>query len=160
MFEVPTIYIDAITNFWAHEMVHLILTGVIGGFFYWRYRDWRLILVTVLLGVFIDLDHFFDYFTYFGPTLNLTNFFNAGSYMEPAGKIYVPLHGWEFVIPLWLISKWGGKRFKIKGLEWAISLAYLGHLLWDHFSIHHHLFAYSFIYRLFNNFSLESFDVF
>lgn len=82
------------------------------------------------------------------------------TYMMPAGKIYVLFHGWEFVIPLWLVSKWGGKRFKIKGLEWVISLAYLSHLLWDNFTISAPSLAYSFIYHLLNNFSLESFNGF
>lgn len=160
MFEVPTIYIDAVTNFWSHEMVHFALVAVISGFFYWRYRDWRLILATVLFGIFIDLDHLFDYFAHFGPTFNLANFFNVSSYMGPAGKIYVPLHGWEFIFLLAILGKILERRFEIKGLMWAIVLVYGTHLLWDHFSINHHPLAYFFTYRFLNNFSLKSFDAF
>jgi len=35
-----------------------------------------------------------------------------------------------------------------------------GHLLWGNFSFPHHPLAYSFIYRLLNNFNLESFNGF
>ena len=145
-------------SFFGHEIVHLVLTGVIAGFLFWRFKDWRLVIVAFLIGIFIDIDHWFDYFAYFSLRINLTDFFNVASYVIPAGKIYVPLHGWEFVIPFWLIGRWIGKKFKVKGLEWAILLAYLGHLFWDQFSFPHHPLAYSFIYRLLNNFSLESFN--
>jgi len=145
-------------NFLGHEMVHFILTAVIAGFLFWRFKDWRLVLVAFVFGIFIDLDHWFDYFAYFGLKISLSNFFNVASYIKPFGKIYVFLHGWEFVIPFWLIGRWMGKKFKIKGLEWAVVLSYLGHLLWDNFSFPHHPLAYSFIYRLLNNFNLESFN--
>lgn len=144
-------------NFLGHETIHLILTALIAGFLFWRFKDWRLVIVAFLVGIFIDIDHWFDYFAYFGLKINLSDFFNVASYVIPAGKIYVLLHGWEFVIPLWLIGRWLGEKFKIRGLEWAVGLSYLGHLLWDNFSFSHHPLAYSFIYRLLNNFSLASF---
>jgi len=145
-------------DFLGHEAIHLILTAVIARFLFWRFKDWRLVLVAFVFGIFIDLDHWFDYFAYFGLRINLTDFFSVTSYVIPSGKIYVLLHGWEFVIPLWLIGRWEGKRLKIKGLEWAVALSYLGHLLWDNFSFPHHPLAYSFIYRLLNNFSLLRFN--
>lgn len=145
-------------NLLGHELVHLLLTAVIAGFLYWRFRDWKLIIACFLLSIFIDVDHLFDYFAYFGPKINLSSFFDVTSYIEPANKIYVLLHGWEFVIPFWLIGRWVGKKFKVNGSEWAISLTYLGHLFWDNFSFSHHPFAYFFIYRLVNSFSLEKFN--
>jgi len=145
-------------NFLGHEMVHFVLIAAIAGLLFWRFKDWRLVSIAFLIGIFIDLDHWLDYFAYFGLKINLSDFFNVASYIKPSGKIYVLFHGWEFVIPFWLIGRWIGRKFKIKGLEWAISLSYLGHLLWDNFSFPHHPLAYSFIYRLLNNFSLESFN--
>lgn len=154
------IQINTVTNFWAHEIVHFLLVAIISGFFYWRYRDWRLILAIVAIGIFIDLDHLFDYFAHYGLSFNLTNFFSVDSYMELSGKVYVLLHGWEFIPLFGVVGRILEKRLKIKGLMWAIILAYGTHLLWDHFSIDHHSFAYFFTYRLLNNFSLESFDAF
>jgi hypothetical protein len=150
--------LNAANGVLVHELIHLLISVLIASFFWWRYKDLRLFFVVLIIGIFIDIDHWFDYFAWFGFKINLRNFFNVSSYVIPAGKIYVLLHGWEFVIPFWLIGRWMGKRFKIKNLEWAVALSYLGHLLWDNFSFSHHPLAYSFIYRLLNNFSLESFN--
>ncbi len=147
-------------NFLKDELIHLILALIIGVFFYLKRRDWRLILGALIFGFFVDVDHLFDYFLYFGLKFKLSDFLNVTTYMMSAEKIYVLFHGWEFVIPLWLGGKWLGKRFKIRDLEWVISFAYLGHLFWDNFGISAHPLAYSFIYRLLNGFSLESFDAF
>lgn len=142
------------------ESQHFFLSLIIALFLFWRHRDWRLISACLLFGFLIDADHLVDYFAFYGLNFNLNRFFNVLSYMEPSGKIYIPLHGWEFVILFWFIGKRIGKKFKIKGLEWALSLPYLGHLFLDNFSFSHHPLAYSFIFRLLNNFSLKSFNGF
>ncbi len=140
------------------ELQHFLVTLVIALFLYWRYRNWRLIPICFFFGFFIDLDHWFDYFAYYGLKGNPIDFFDVVSYMESSGKIYVPLHGWEYIPIFALLGKIFEKRFKIKGLMWAIILPYGLHLFLDHFSFSHHPLAYSFIYRLLNNFSLQSFN--
>lgn len=142
------------------ELQHFLVTLVIALFLYRRYRDWRLIFVSFAFGFFIDLDHWFDYLAYFGLNINLSNFFNPGSYMRPSGKIYVPLHGWEFIPVFGAVSKIFEKRLKIRGLMWAVVFPYTAHLFLDSFSFPHHPLGYSFFYRLLNNFSLESFNGF
>jgi len=141
----------------VHELIHLFITLLVGIFIWWRYKNWRLILVVFLFGFFIDVDHWFDYFAWFGLKINLRNFFNVSSYIHTAGKTYIPLHGWEWLPIFWLTGKLIGRKIKMRGLEWAILFSYLGHLLWDNFSFSHHPLAYSFIYRLVNNFNLKSF---
>lgn len=150
--------LNAVNAFFFHELIHLLITVLISFFIWRRFRDFRLILVVFLFGIFIDIDHWFDYFAWFGSKINLSNFFNVTSYIHPSGKVYIPLHGWEFILPFWLMGKYLEKKFKIKGLEWSISISYLGHLLWDNFSFTHHPLAYSFLFRLINNFSLKSFN--
>ena len=139
------------------ELQHLLVTLVIALCLFWRYRNWQLIPACFLFGFFIDIDHFFDYFACYGLNFDLSQFLDVCSYVDQSGKIYVLWHGWEYIILFWLIGRWTGNRKKIKGLEWAVSLSYLGHLLLDNFSFSHHPLAYSFIYRLLNNFSLKSF---
>lgn len=140
------------------ELQHLLLTSIIAIFLFWRYRDWRLIPICFLFGFFIDVDHLFDYFVSYGFNFNLSCFFDVCSYIEQSKKVYVLFHGWEYIAIFWLIAKWIGKRKKIKGLEWAVSLSYFGHIFLDNFSFSHHPFSYFFIYRLLNNFSLKSFN--
>lgn len=141
----------------SHESVHFLLTLGIAPFLFKHFRDWRLILACFLFGMLIDLDHLFDFFAFYGLDFDWRKFFING-YADKAEKIYVLLHGWEFVLPLWFFGKWAGKKLKIKGLEWAVFLSYLGHLLIDHFSFPHHPLAYFFFHRLLNNFSQMSFN--
>jgi len=152
--------VDINNNVFLHEITHFSLTSLIAIFFWLRFKDKRLILAAFLFGFLIDIDHWFDYFSYFGPVINLKNFFDVTTYVHQSGKTFIPLHGWEYLIIFWLIGKYIGKKFKIKVLEWVITFAYLAHLLWDNFSFSHHPLAYSFIFRLINNFSLKSFSGF
>jgi len=143
-----------------HEAVHLLLS-LLAAFFIWRiFKDKKAALIAFLVGIFLDIDHWFDYFAWFGLKINLRNFFNVTSYIYQAGKVYIPLHGWEWLPIFWLTGKLIGRKIRMRGLEWAISLSVLGHLLWDNFCFYHHPLAYSFFFRLFTNFSLKKFDGF
>ena len=152
--------LNAVNAFCFHELIHLFITILVGIFIWWRYKDWRLILVAFLIGIFIDVDHLFDYWAYFGLNFNPANFLNVASYVYGSQKVYVLLHGWEFLLIFGFVAKVFEKKLKIKGLMWAVVLSYLGHLLWDNFSFSHHPLAYSFLFRLINNFSLKSFSGF
>jgi len=135
------------------EGIHLFLSLLAGfGCFLIFANPW-LILIAVLTGLLIDLDHFFDYFNYFGWSglTHLKKFFQVGTYLDPKGKVYTLLHGFEYVIIFWFLGSLSG----INGLNWAISISYLFHLLWDNFSLrNHHPLAYFFIYRLINKFDI------
>jgi hypothetical protein len=147
-------------GFFLDELVHFLIALTIGIFFYRRNRDWRTILLALIFGFFLDLDHFFDYFAYFGWHFNFAEFLNVDTYMDPSGKIYVLLHGWEFLLPLWLFSRWLAKRWQVNQLEWAVTLAYFFHLAWDNHGIFtgaSNPLTYFFTYRLLNNFSVESY---
>ena len=91
--------IDFTTNFWANESMHFILIALISGFFYWSYRDWRLIMAAVFLGIVVDIDHLFDYLAYYGSNFSFSVFF-YGTYMQANNKVYVLFHGWEYLILL------------------------------------------------------------
>lgn len=145
-----------VRGFILNESVHFLLTGLVGAFLFWRFRDWKLILISFITGVLIDVDHWFDYFAYYGLDINFANFFDVGSYVKPSGKVYILFHGWEYLFPFWLIGRWGARKKKIEGLAWALCLPYLVHLIWDVFTIPTHFLFYSFIYRWLNHFNLRS----
>ena len=140
-------------KFLIDELIHFSLALGTGLVCYYKFDNPWLILVALLTGFFIDADHLFDYFAFSGLRFKLKHFLDVEYYMMPAGKVYIPLHGWEYVLVFWFLGQWIG----LPGLEWAMSLTYFIHLSWDNFSFRHHPLAYSFIYRLLNNFSLESF---
>ena len=152
--------LNAAHGLFLHEAIHVLISLGVAFFVVYLFKDKRLGIIAFLIGVFIDLDHWFDYFAWFGFKINLRNFFNVSTYIHPAGKVYIPLHGWEWLPIFWLIGKLIGRKIKMKGLEWAIFLSVLGHLLWDNFCFTHHPLSYSFFFRLLTNFSLKKFDGF
>lgn len=141
-----------------HELVHFFLTLLVAIFFFRKYKDWRLVIAALAMGIFIDLDHWFDYFSCFGLRINLINFFNTGSYVQCTQKVYILLHGWEYLPVFGVIAGRLEKKLNLKGLVPVLIFAYLFHLFWDQFSFFHHPLAYSLIFRMVNNFSLKTFD--
>ena len=151
--------LNAATGLVGHELIHLSLTSLISFFIYRRYHNWKLIIICFIFGFFIDIDHWFDYFLYFGTNFNLKNFFNVTSYVKTGGKVYIPLHGWEYIIIFAFLGRIIEKITKIPGIMWAVVFSYSAHLIFDNFSFPHHILSYSFIYRISNHFSQVSFDV-
>jgi hypothetical protein len=138
------------------ETIHLVLSLLAGGVCFCFFGNPWLIGAAILVGFFIDVDHLFDFFTYFGWSgfKNLKNFFQVKTYLNPRGKIYALLHGFEYVPLFWFL----GHIIGVGGLSWTLSLSYLFHLLWDNFSLrNHHPLAYFIIYRVINNFDVGLF---
>jgi len=138
------------------EAIHLVLSLLVGGVCFCFFGNPWLIGAAVLVGFFIDVDHLFDFFAYFGWSgfKNLKNFFQVKSHLDPKGKNYILFHAFEYVPLFWFL----GHIIGVGGLSWALSLSYLFHLLWDNFSLrNHHPLAYFIIYRVINNFDIGLF---
>lgn len=142
----------------THESVHFISALIIGLYFYQKHRNWRLILAALVIGFFIDVDHLFDYFAYFGLRFNLFYFLNVATYMGPAQKIYVLFHGWEFILLLWLSGKILGNKYKLPELGSTLVFPYAIHLLIDQFSGYTtNYLAYFLTFRILTGFSMASY---
>jgi len=124
--------------------LHMILSL---GFAYIFYKQTGLIswaILCIIGGVFIDIDHFMDYYKTFGIRFILNRFlYELG---VNARKFYVIFHSWELIFILWLIS---GK------VQWCVPLAtgMTLHLIVD--QIIHHLsepLFYFVLYRWFHGF--------
>ncbi|MEA3489335.1 MAG: hypothetical protein U9R44_03205 [Candidatus Omnitrophota bacterium] len=123
---------------------HLILALLLAWFFWWLTRGWVWPLLAVVGGVFIDLDHFIDYFLYFGAKFDLRDFFTRG--YKVSGKTYVFLHSWELVALMWLFSI---------AVLWITPLAagMTVHLLTDYlFSSRSNALVLSLVYRWYHKF--------
>lgn len=140
-----------------HESVHIIFTAILSIFLYFRFKNWKLALVAFLVVIFLDIDHFFDYFYYTFSTANFSFPF-ATDYFHESNKVFVLFHGWEWSVPLWFISKKIGERKNIAGLEWAITFSYLGHLLVDQLFYTPNLLAYFLTFRILTGFDLGKFN--
>jgi len=143
-----------------HEFIHILISSLVAVLIFLKFKDIRLVVAVFVVGLFIDVDHLFDYFYWARWHFSPSEFFNPSLYVNASGKVFVPLHGWEFLLPLWLGGKLIERRLNIKGLSWALSFSYFGHLLWDNLSVAPMSFGYFFIYRWLNNFSLVKFNGF
>ncbi|PIU02397.1 hypothetical protein COT66_00355 [Candidatus Shapirobacteria bacterium CG09_land_8_20_14_0_10_49_15] len=139
-------------KFIADEAVHFFSAFLIGLACGAIFGQWWLVLVSLASGFFIDADHLFDYFHHFGlKKFRWRNFIKVKTYMDSSGKVFVPLHGWEYLLIFWMI----GSMAPFPGLKWTAAGAYLAHLFWDHISFQHHPLFYFFCFRMVKKFNLR-----
>lgn len=141
-----------------HLLEHLGLTLLVAGFWVWQAGNWWLVLPAILFGVLVDIDHWIDYFGFFGFKLNLKKFFNPATYIKPAKRVYILFHAWEYLLPLFFISRFLETKLLVPGLTGIITSAYLTHLVFDTIIITQSPKSYSLIYRRLNQFKLEAFN--
>ncbi|MBD3426756.1 MAG: hypothetical protein GF409_05955 [Candidatus Omnitrophica bacterium] len=126
---------------------HAVISIMLAAFFYFLTRKWTWALLAIAGGVFIDLDHLFDYFRFFGFRFSLRDFFDH-KYLA-SGKCFILLHSWEVIAAAWLVSVL---------VEWMVPVA-TGmslHLLVDYLYSHRgEARELSLIYRWRNSFSLS-----
>ena len=126
---------------------HLVLTLILAGFFRWLTDGWTWSVLGIIGGILIDLDHFVDYFLYYGPKINLSDFFNH-RYLA-SGKCYIFLHSWEVIMLMWIFSFY---FFWLTPVAAGMTL----HLLTDwFFGSHSRLIHLSLIYRWHHKFNTD-----
>ena len=112
--------------------------------------NFNIILLCLLFGWLIDLDHLIDFIllnekkNYF----NLNLFF-SGSYFQKSQKIYIFLHSYEITLALIYFSILYDKKI------YYVALAHFFHLFQDQIFNNVRFFSYFFIYRLSNNFDIK-----
>lgn len=114
-------YKRLITDLFLHFAVSIIL----GVFLYYFTNNLSLFFLCLASGIFIDLDHLVDYFTYYGLNFNLLKFFKID--FLKSGKVYVFLHSWELLIILFIL----GFYFNHQLEALALGLGLTGHLMVD-----------------------------
>lgn len=137
------------------ELGHLFITLLIGAYLYKKYRLWFIWPAVFLTGFLLDIDHLFDYFLYYGPQFSLDTFLQTNHFVD-AQTVYVPLHSWEISILLIFLGIKSEPK-KVQALFLALGLSLGGHLIWDQITNPANILAYSFIYRILNNFTLDAY---
>jgi hypothetical protein len=96
-----------------------------------------------LMGVFVDLDHFPDYWRENGLNANIPKFFDYFS-KHRAKKLVVALHAWEWIaVSLGGILFFGAPAWVLWGL-----LGWLCHLILDQRFNYQNRLAYFFVFRM------------
>ena len=128
-----------------------LILGIIFGLYF---EERGLIIIALLTGWLIDIDHILDYFKAWK-----TNAFSkealegisSGKYFLVNSKAYIVLHAWEWII-IWFLA-WSIIGRLDVGLTGATAWAI--HLFIDHLSYKLHWYAYFITYRLLKGFDLR-----
>ena len=113
---------------------------------YFIFRSIETSIWCFIAGIFIDLDHLFDYFVTEGIKFDIKDFFDK-CYRCELKKYYIVLHSYEFIAILILVTC----LVKLN-LLLGLTIGITTHFLLDIFSNPKHLLVYSFIHRLNCNF--------
>ena len=127
--------------------VHLLLAAAISLAIYGTYKNIPYIVFFIAGAIFIDLDHFIDYFLYYGLRFNLKDFFTRGFLFS--GKIYIILHSWELCI---IAAVLGAMLESVHLL--FFSLGMFVHLIVDYFNSRSILFHFL-TYRIAKGFRID-----
>lgn len=119
------------------EIVHLILSFMVGGVVFWYFRKWRVFAWALIGGFLVDFDHLIDYFLWKRPYgFNLGEFL-AGDQFHGSGKLYLFFHAIEWVVIMWavlLAMRFGWIRLKkdsFKVVLLVLSFSLFFHLCFD-----------------------------
>ena len=124
-----------------HELMHGIVAIPVAYLMYRKTKSFGLALFTFVASFLIDLDHLVDYFAFYGFRFNLLEFLR-GEQFEITQKAYIPLHAWELLVILGIVSKKVGWKSCIT----ALTLGFTIHVIFDAIVWGDFLF-YSIIYR-------------
>lgn len=105
--------------------------------------SWQLAAASIAAGVLVDLDHVIDYLIEYGFLLDRRLFFRSfseGLYR----KIYILLHGWEWIAISWIAAALSGWNVWLSGI--VIGLAH--HMITDHFVNGASPLGYSLLWRI------------
>jgi hypothetical protein len=138
---------------------HFFLSLAVG-FLLWKAFDGKrrrtLILslcFALLSGLFIDVDHLFDYYVVYGFAWNFQRFMST-DYFDKSGKNYVFFHGFEYVFILGIIA------FFLKNKEKKLFFTVLATSMFVHLFTDILLFSipvknYFIIYRILTGFNTD-----
>jgi len=128
-------------------------TGVslaIGGLLYLSFKSFGIAAGSVLAGIFIDLDHFYDYFREHGFSMNIREFFHFNNHCQ-YDRIILFFHGWEWMFTGLACAWLSGWNPWITGISIGIG----HHLLLDTLGNSKSLISYSLLWRRHHNFVFD-----
>ncbi|PIU83611.1 MAG: hypothetical protein COS68_03135 [Elusimicrobia bacterium CG06_land_8_20_14_3_00_38_11] len=129
---------------------HIAISFSVSLGLYLIFHSYLLALSSFIYGIFIDLDHFFEYFKECGFNLNVKKFFQLG---ENYGfkKTFLFLHSWE----IFLLFSAVVFVSSVSEILFGVFIGYAFHLIFDQFGNLSKPLSYFFIYRWKNDFLTE-----
>lgn len=135
-------------------LCHLFFSSMAFGIIFITFHDLNLAVSAFLSGIFIDLDHWIDYFIVYKFSFKLKKFFISYQCVD-SGKVYVFLHSWELVFLILIAGFFTGLTKFAAAVVLGMSL----HLLVDQvLNFKKEPFFYFLTYRFMKNFNLKTLD--
>lgn len=137
-----------------HLSAHFF-ASIFAGYLVWKIWQEPIasFLAAIIGGVFVDLDHFIDYYFVFGFDFRLDYFFNSYQFLK-SGKDYIFFHGWEYALILAILILFVRSRIA-KSIFLGLALGLFFHLVLDTVLNGLPAKSYSIIYRATRNFEAE-----
>lgn len=137
------------SGLFVDEIMHGVVTLPFVLLLYYKTKSIRFSLVPLFVTYLIDMDHWVDYYLYYGNHISLTKFLEL-DYFTFSGRAIVPLHAWEWML---CFSALAYEQKKWKSVYVGIALGMLAHLIWDSHTVGSVAF-YSILYRAGSGFML------
>lgn len=130
---------------------HILASSTLAIVFYYFTHSAAGAATAFLSGVFIDLDHLFDFWiTKPAHPFSIKEFMHPCEYMRQNRKVYVFLHNYELVILLWILT-W---HFNWHPIIFGLAAGATLHLILDDIGNELITFSYFFIYRAAKKFAV------
>jgi len=124
----------------------LYISTATAGAFYYLTGSFLMALGCIVSGVFIDVDHFFEFYLFSNEKFSPGNFINFYKNIRYK-KAYVLLHSYEFLAVVWYFCMKSENLF-----FWGITVGYTLHLILDVIFNPVYWYGYSFLFRLLTGF--------
>jgi hypothetical protein len=110
---------------------HIAASGVTSLVFYFLTRSWIASLVCFLSGIFIDIDHLFDYYRDKKKMCWSLRTLDHYCFHEREGKIYLVFHSYELLAVLWIVL---AVLLHFQPLAFGLIFGMTVHVLFDQFT--------------------------
>jgi hypothetical protein len=134
---------------------HLVISGAGSAAILAGGGGWEAAAAFSATGIFIDLDHFVDYWRETGLNRDLPRFMNYFSTRQPKHMLLL-LHAWEFPLLAGVALFFAAEP--LPWMAWGLA-GWVLHLVLDHKYNRLHKFAYFFFFRLRHGFRSDVFYV-
>jgi len=124
---------------------HVLASVIISALVWWWLRSLSAALACFLAGVFIDLDHIFDFLYNKRRSLKISRFFTTFEF-EALENIFVFFHSWEFAL-IWLALTLCVPEVR-QPVALGLFIGFATHLGLDNLFNRHSRWAYFLLYRL------------
>lgn len=129
---------------------HAVTSGIISVFVGIYFKSPACAAVSFISGIFIDLDHLFDYYVSHKFTLSIKRIYCACRRIR-FKRLFILLHSYELVALLWIAIY----ALSLSNIWKAAAIGLTQHMIFDQLTNPISTFGYFLTYRLINNFSRD-----